>query len=626
MSRALVAFGAGCGAIGELIKGLTRGYVRAKNGKLERVSSYTTKRNAAQEAAGQMSLASLMEEPEPAPVAVEEPVSTAPGASVTVSPGETAPVLDLADPETPEEQYRNIIESVMGDSSKVEPQRQMRALAERAKSGEVPDAFRIAALKFDYARETGRLTNEALAFLRNGDGAKFADWLAGWLVGLEHGEGDMYLSLNALAAETPEPKAETIAAEPETIEPETRRAGNPKLTTKLRALADGMEERIQEKLNPGVLNQRTTYRRANMAASSQAEGRNMQTVQTLLRGLADGHEEGTIPPILAGLTTKAQVEQVAMHGDGFPDPLISLSNMSDLLAAAKGLRGVAEVRDRVQHLPDRVIGSNDWRIFLHPDEADSVMALLSLVEKKNPEFKKQYIGTWIRDRISGSRRLATAGIMNAEQFAEARKLLGAMLNPESAEARQKRELQDKERELIGAKIPGYFPTPPAVVDRMLEEAELAPGQKILEPSAGKGNIADAIRDAEPGADLSVVEWSPGLNEILKLKGHNVVGSDFLEHSAPAGGYDRILMNPPFEKRQDVEHVRRAYDLLAPGGRVVAIMSEGPFFGSDRTAEDFRDWLDGSLATAVQLPAGSFYSSENPTGVNTRLVVIDKPAA
>lgn len=40
-------------------------------------------------------------------------------------------------------------------------------------------------------------------------------------------------------------------------------------------------------------------------------------------------------------------------------------------------------------------------------------------------------------------------------------------------------------------IPGFFPTPPAVIERMLEAAEIEPGHLVLEPSAGKGDLADA---------------------------------------------------------------------------------------------------------------------------------------
>ena len=50
------------------------------------------------------------------------------------------------------------------------------------------------------------------------------------------------------------------------------------------------------------------------------------------------------------------------------------------------------------------------------------------------------------------------------------------------------------------------------------------------------------------------------------------------HRGSWSGYDRIIMNPPFSNRQDAEHVRHAYELLRPNGRIVAIMGEGVFFG------------------------------------------------
>lgn len=56
-------------------------------------------------------------------------------------------------------------------------------------------------------------------------------------------------------------------------------------------------------------------------------------------------------------------------------------------------------------------------------------------------------------------------------------------------------------------------------------------------------------------------------------------------------YDRILMNPPFERLQDVDHVKKAYDHLKEGGRVIAIMGESAFFNSTKKAVEFRDWLE-----------------------------------
>jgi len=93
-------------------------------------------------------------------------------------------------------------------------------------------------------------------------------------------------------------------------------------------------------------------------------------------------------------------------------------------------------------------------------------------------------------------------------------------------------------------------------------------------------------------------------------------------------YDRIIMNPPFSDRRDAEHVRHAYKLLKPGGRLVAIMGEGVFFGSDRKAVDFRSWLESVGGTDEKLDEGTFLDPSLPvtTGVNARMVVIDKSQA
>ena len=80
-------------------------------------------------------------------------------------------------------------------------------------------------------------------------------------------------------------------------------------------------------------------------------------------------------------------------------------------------------------------------------------------------------------------------------------------------------------------------------------------------------------------------------EQRELGKFNLSELDGIERRGVDGGYDRIIMNPPFGDRRDAEHVRHAYSLLKPGGRLVAIMGEGVFFGKDKKADDFREWLD-----------------------------------
>ena len=205
---------------------------------------------------------------------------------------------------------------------------------------------------------------------------------------------------------------------------------------------------------------------------------------------------------------------------------------------------------------------------------------------------------------------------NSPEAAALRQLAG--LTTEDPETIRQRTLADKLDRVNLLNIPGFYPTPPEVVAQMLRLADIQSGHYVLEPSAGTGNLADAARDA--GATVSCWEINWTLAEILELKGHNVDGQDFMEHTCLNLYADRVLMNPPFEKGQDIAHVRKAFDTLKPGGRLIAVMSPGPFFRSDRKAAEFRRWFSGLGGRKVELPNGAFKASG--TTASSVLAVID----
>lgn len=186
--------------------------------------------------------------------------------------------------------------------------------------------------------------------------------------------------------------------------------------------------------------------------------------------------------------------------------------------------------------------------------------------------------------------------------------------------RREKYLKDMKKNVRKSDFPGFFPTEPPVIRRMLQEAGITSGSRILEPSAGSGAIADTLMNAY-GKDciIDVCENNPDLRELLTYKGYTLVGANFLEYKET--DYDYILMNPPFEQRNDVLHVKHAYKLLRPGGRIVAIMSNGVFGSSQPVFRRFVEWVDDH-GFHEELPEGSF--SESDTQVFTRLVVIDKP--
>lgn len=171
----------------------------------------------------------------------------------------------------------------------------------------------------------------------------------------------------------------------------------------------------------------------------------------------------------------------------------------------------------------------------------------------------------------------------------------------------------------------FFETPPELAARMVKLAELRPDQRILEPSAGRGAIADVINERMPEeCELWVIELDLANVEFLQKRNYyKAVQGDFLSATRDEfpGLFDRILMNPPFSGGQDVEHVRHAYELLRHGGILVAIMSTSAWNNSDKRSKEFRDWMDEvPIDLEDDLPSSTFAD----TNVAAKLIVIHKP--
>lgn len=166
-----------------------------------------------------------------------------------------------------------------------------------------------------------------------------------------------------------------------------------------------------------------------------------------------------------------------------------------------------------------------------------------------------------------------------------------------------------------------FETPPALVERMIDEAGLcsatpAPASfRILEPSAGAGAITRQIRAEAGAAELVAIEINHKLAELTGAR-----CADFLElEPEDLGRFDRILMNPPFKNGADIKHIEHARRFLAPGGRLVAICAGGP-----RQRDKLEPIVTESGGIWEDLPAGTFASSG--TNVNTVLLTIEGPRA
>jgi len=109
----------------------------------------------------------------------------------------------------------------------------------------------------------------------------------------------------------------------------------------------------------------------------------------------------------------------------------------------------------------------------------------------------------------------------------------------------------------------FYPTPPKLIRRMLdpyfknEHLNLS-DIEILEPSAGKGDICDFIKDKlsryNSRVNISCIEVNEDLKAILKEKGYPVIANDFLQYNESMF-WDLIIMNPPFSNGD--EHLLHA---------------------------------------------------------------------
>jgi len=177
---------------------------------------------------------------------------------------------------------------------------------------------------------------------------------------------------------------------------------------------------------------------------------------------------------------------------------------------------------------------------------------------------------------------------------------------------------------------GYFLTPPALVARMIELAELNRKHLILEPSAGQGHICDGVCDELhlPAKDalLMCCEILPDNRKILKDKGYSLEDLEFFgfaeEILKTSSCFDRILMNPPFEAQSDLSHVTTAFNLLRKGGVLVAIMSKGVMFRENKKTVAFRESILDEYAVLLEdNPDGAF--KESGTMVNSVMIKLVK---
>ena len=141
-------------------------------------------------------------------------------------------------------------------------------------------------------------------------------------------------------------------------------------------------------------------------------------------------------------------------------------------------------------------------------------------------------------------------------------------------------------------------TPTRLAEAIVERIGVEPGTIALEPSAGAGAFVVALTHRK--ADVYAVDMDPGAEAFGRL-GRSRKSVQQFEAPLP-GEWPRpslILGNPPFSCAE--AHVRRALDVVAPGGRVVFLLRLAFLEGRVR-ANLWRDHTPSEVIVLVERPS------------------------
>jgi hypothetical protein len=177
----------------------------------------------------------------------------------------------------------------------------------------------------------------------------------------------------------------------------------------------------------------------------------------------------------------------------------------------------------------------------------------------------------------------------------------------------------------------FYPTPQRLINKMLSYVDFRAIRTVLEPSAGKGDLVEAItkkfqshqyrHDNKKKYDIDAIELDNNLQYILQGKQFRLVHDDFLTYNS-FKKYDVIVMNPPFSSGD--KHLLKAIEMQQQGGKIVCLLNaetlKNPY---NNNRKELLRQLEQYNAK-VEFVQDAFTDAERKTNVETAVIYIDIP--
>lgn len=199
----------------------------------------------------------------------------------------------------------------------------------------------------------------------------------------------------------------------------------------------------------------------------------------------------------------------------------------------------------------------------------------------------------------------------------------------------------------------FYPTPENIAEQLLQGIDLSRVQYVLEPSAGKGDLAritagirwrmihryrhiktglwvnDYIpkseyewREAYNNISIDCIEIDPVLRAVLESNKFRVIHDDFLTFETQKR-YDLIVMNPPFDA--GVDHLLHAVDIMRYGGIIACILNAESIRNPYSYKRQELIKILNKYRANVRFVENGFSDAERKTDVSVALITFEIPA-
>lgn len=175
----------------------------------------------------------------------------------------------------------------------------------------------------------------------------------------------------------------------------------------------------------------------------------------------------------------------------------------------------------------------------------------------------------------------------------------------------------------------FYPTPPKLARRawaMFKNREFV---RVLEPSAGEGHLADVMgqgdgdRYSHRKVEIDCIEIDVTKHPLLREKGYEVVGIDFLQFDGAMDMYSHIILNPPF--LNGAQHVLKAWNMMYDGEIVTILNAETIQNPCSKEREMLVSLIERNGEVEYHKGAFMVQEAERRTAVDVALVYLRKQA-